>query len=98
LSCQYVQQQEGNGLKLEITLISAADLLNMDTLSLSDPYVIFSCGDHKLQSRTIDDDLNPTWGTNVDVFCFAYYPKGEQDSKREVCVDLYDEDPTYDGE
>lgn len=46
LSFQYVQHQAeggGGGMRLEITLVSATDLKNMDYLSLSDPYVIFSC-------------------------------------------------------
>jgi len=96
LSCQYVQHQGQKGLKLEISLVSATDLLNMDVLSLSDPYVIFSCTNHSLRSRTIDDNLNPVWGTPKDVFCFAYQPSGDKDIKREICVDVYDEDPTYD--
>ena len=97
LSCQYVQHQGENDLRLEITLVSATNLINMDYLSLSDPYVIFSCGNHSLKSRTIDDNLNPVWGNATDTFCFAYPPRGEVERKREICVEMYDEDPTYDG-
>jgi hypothetical protein len=97
LSCQYVQHQGENDMRIEITLVSATNLINMDYLSLSDPYVIFSCSNHSLKSRTIDDDLNPVWGSATDTFCFAYQPKGDVERKREICVEMYDEDPTYDG-
>lgn len=62
---------------------------------------------HSLKSRTIDDNLNPVWGGSTDIFCFAYQPAvapgdlaggAGAERRREICVEMYDEDPTYDGE
>ena len=77
---------------LEISLLSATDLKNMDIITLSDPYVIFRHGKHSLKSRTIQDNLNPVWGTKKDIFYFSYQSRGKEDVIREICVDMYDED------
>ena len=99
LSYQYVQGDKFlNDQRIEITLLSATGLPNMDIISLSDPYVVFSCNNHSLKSRTIDDDLNPKWGPK-DTFCFGYRPKfADYAGAREIRIDVFDEDTAFDGE
>ena len=78
--------------RLEITLLNATNLKNMDIKGFSDPYAVLKLGVHSVKSRTIDDDLNPVWGTEKDIFCFAYHSNDKEKAKGIVYVDLYDED------
>eukprot|EP01029_Cantina_marsupialis_P011093 TRINITY_DN2489_c0_g2_i2.p1 TRINITY_DN2489_c0_g2~~TRINITY_DN2489_c0_g2_i2.p1 ORF type:complete len:1765 (+),score=590.72 TRINITY_DN2489_c0_g2_i2:579-5297(+) len=52
---------------MHVEIISASNLINVDTLSLSDPFTIVSIQDQKFQTKVIDDNLNPEWNTKFTI-------------------------------
>jgi len=47
--------------KLEVTIVSASDLLAKDLNGKSDPYVFFDLAGQHIQTTVIDMNLNPVW-------------------------------------
>jgi hypothetical protein len=52
---------------ITVNLISASDLINSDIVGVSDPYVIFSLSGESLTSKTINNDLNPTFNQSFSM-------------------------------
>lgn len=46
---------------VEVTLVKAADLPAADLNGKSDPYVVFTLGEHSRKSAVVAANLNPVW-------------------------------------
>ncbi|XP_077472659.1 extended synaptotagmin-3 [Stigmatopora argus] len=80
---------------VRVYLVEARDLLAKDTYMLgmvkgkSDPYATLCVGDRKVKSKTVKENLNPSWG---EVHEFVVHEAPGQ----ELEVELYDEDTDKD--
>ena len=79
-------------LVLQLSLLSARGLPNVDLMSLTDPYVIITTGASYRKSRVIDDNLNPEWGDNFVL------PWDGHKSKNVLKLEVFDSDIVYNGE
>lgn len=71
---------------LNIKLISCIDLINMDFAEgsgVSDPYVIFSCGPNKVNSKHISNSLNPEFDEWLQIEWNGWEP---------LTIQVFDED------
>lgn len=54
--------------RLTVTVVGAKHLRNVDAIGKSDPYVtLWTRNKYKVQTRVIDNDLNPTWDETFDL-------------------------------
>nr|XP_061799792.1 extended synaptotagmin-3-like [Nerophis lumbriciformis] len=80
---------------VRVYLVEARDLLAKDTYMLgmvkgkSDPYATLCVGDRKVKSKTIKENLSPTW---AEVYEFVVHEAPGQ----ELEVEIYDEDADKD--
>eukprot|EP00123_Amoebidium_parasiticum_P015577 comp23042_c0_seq1/m.36864 comp23042_c0_seq1/g.36864 ORF comp23042_c0_seq1/g.36864 comp23042_c0_seq1/m.36864 type:complete len:1024 (-) comp23042_c0_seq1:370-3441(-) len=54
---------------LSVSFIQARDLMKVDLIGSSDPYVIITCEGQQRRSRTIYRCLNPVWNQRFDFVC-----------------------------
>jgi hypothetical protein len=83
-------------LVLEITLQSARGLKNMDTFSLSDPFVDISMQPFGRRSRVIDDNLNPEW-TEKFILPWEGSSSSSSSSSKILTFEVFDRDVVFNG-
>merc|ERR1712126_487139 len=71
--------------KLVFTLHSAKNLVNKDKLGKSDPYAVINLGSQTQKTKTINNNLNPTWQHQV-IF------EVDEKSPSNINIDLFDDD------
>merc|ERR1711962_1647391 len=71
--------------QLVFTLHSAKNLVNKDKLGKSDPYVVINFGSQTQKTKTINNDLNPTWQHQV-IF------EVDDKSPSSININLFDDD------
>merc|ERR1712126_91923 len=71
--------------QLVFTLHSAKNLVNKDKLGKSDPYAVISFGSQTQRTKTINNNLNPTWQHQV-IF------EVDKKSPSNINIDLFDDD------
>ncbi|KAK4752346.1 hypothetical protein SAY87_021144 [Trapa incisa] len=74
-------------MKLYVRVIEARNLPAMDLNGLSDPYVKLQLGKHKIRTKVVKKNLNPSWG---EEFSFRV-----EDLKEELVVSVLDEDKYF---
>jgi len=75
----------GIGDEVIFILHGANKLMNKDTLGKSDPYAVISLGSQTSRTKTINNDLNPTWQHEV-LF------RIEETSPSNIKVEFFDDD------
>merc|ERR1711962_1626906 len=71
--------------QLVFTLHSAKNLVNKDKLGKSDPYAVINFGSQTQRTKTINNNLNPTWQHQV-IF------EIDEKSPSNINIDLFDDD------
>merc|ERR1711962_1928658 len=71
--------------QLVFTLHSAKNLVNKDKLGKSDPYAVINFGSQTQRTKTINNNLNPTWQHQV-IF------EVDEKSPSNINIDLFDDD------
>merc|ERR1712089_87392 len=71
--------------QLVFTLHSAKNLVNKDKLGKSDPYAVINFGSQTQRTKTINNNLNPTWQHQV-IF------EVDERSPSNINIDLFDDD------
>merc|ERR1712126_97221 len=71
--------------QLVFTLHSAKNLVNKDKLGKSDPYAVINFGSQTQRTKTINNNLNPTWQHQV-IF------EVDEKSPSTINIDLFDDD------
>jgi hypothetical protein len=72
---------------LKVTIVSASNLTNTDTLTYSDPYVTVCLGLLRVKTHVVKDDLNPVWNSELTV------PVDSSHEKQDITLEVWDEDP-----
>merc|ERR1711934_998005 len=79
--------------QLAVRIVSCANLADLDSTgsyNLSDPYVVVKVGEEKKFTKTISDDLNPTFLEETSTFLFEV---GGDVSKSAIFFKVMDKDP-----
>jgi hypothetical protein len=80
---------------LNAYLYQARNLLMLDFAGESDPFARISLKNISVYSRTIDDNINPTWNETLSIPNIYLYGNLEElyQHPPEVVIDIFDEDP-----